>query len=1170
MGAGVSTESPTVGKDSKWGQLVDELETMCKAHTSQDPLVVDTFRGSQNGSENGEGRRRSSVLRKESSLGKRVSSQAGEVQRTSSVVGFANGASPPGDAARSPSLGGLDPQPGILRSPQMTSFIVNPAEGGRPIAPLEQAPAPQRDSGPKVAPKPGRAQLTKVKKMRKEFFSQWKDESPPKMECSYIGLCCAAISYLLEMRAESSGQGRLSKNISVEDMFFTSRLPLYYMGKSNVTLSELYDICREFVDHDPRCQGIIDVQAHHLEATLVEGEVEQGERANETGDRGPMPLAQFRTVITDDTQGLKTITIFNYDPYVVEQEKLRVDDTDSESDDECEATVTSCNDVNGLSPPTAISTGPSQVLHSLTRYKHTPESEIGPDNDGSYSLLSEFNAATGTCTVLDARIGDDVHLTENSCPLPALYKACLTQDKRVKRCRGFLQFTILAEEGEDEDDDSPSLVKMFPSDLVLGHGPKGIPLISVCPRVSKHLVCFAYALHLVRGLCSDDSGEGVNIRGICTTMDFSLPIVVNQDLGLLEAFAYFSQYLRESGSDVWATVQPVRKKTDSENAPPTLSMMDFHDVLVQATERNDTVEKVMIVKFDLRCAHSLLNIASPGTAHYAILQSYDPDNQTVTLLDVEPARFSQKWSTTLQRLHRAIIGHGYIMVYKPSTGGFESSLQGSCVTIKRQDTMVKNLLTRITFKPPLPKKYTCFFEYPPEVMAVTSLSAALNIMVPEKLVMTKDIVYELSCDPSFLIERRMSLNDLHRVLVEYLVHSGRDKELTAVAVNFDRMLPTGGAVGRPRPRVGYEEFVETLSKHVVGEEGGSGQDSVMLLQCAKKVLREHSGGEGGEYLILHDTTKDDNGKTVAVVSDCHKSQYDRYLYIPLDRLYEGMCTFDSLAHRARGYILISKGTLPRFYVHGKKIELSQVPQNRHFSLPQCPHLNGVAVALTTLGHPCCEEDIFYGAYTCLGGEKFRRGSAIFPWQQLKVTMSSLAERMTVTAVAKMVMKFESACRRDLIASTIIGSSKDDFVSLLDDATSPIANFLLVCIYTSDIVHRIENPGKDARWNIGCGIIKDYDAETNLVHIVDANSTRYGSVWSTDVDTFYEALCLSDADRGENGLVKIGKGQQTAMPKRKSIVEHEFFADTPHNQSLVGPGGGGAPAPQFVTSTGAFD
>ena len=45
-------------------------------------------------------------------------------------------------------------------------------------------------------------------------------------------------------------------------------------------------------------------------------------RENESGDRGPMPPSKFRSVVTDDTQGLKTITIVNYDPYVVEQEKM--------------------------------------------------------------------------------------------------------------------------------------------------------------------------------------------------------------------------------------------------------------------------------------------------------------------------------------------------------------------------------------------------------------------------------------------------------------------------------------------------------------------------------------------------------------------------------------------------------------------------------------------------------------------------------------------------------------------------------------------------------------------------------------------------------------------------------------------------------------------------------
>ena len=605
---------------------------------------------------------------------------------------------------------------------------------------------------------------------------------------------------------------------------------------------------------------------------------------------------------------------------------------------------------------------------------------------------------------------------------------------------------------------------------------------------------------------------------------------------LLEVFAYYDHYLKETLlANIWASAHPIDKKVESADSPPNISIMALHEILIKATSETPELDKVMILQFDLACAHNVLNIAPTGTSHFGILQAYDPEKQHIEILDVEPAKYGRQWSTTLQRLHKAMIGKGYIFLYKSQEvsnfeddRGLMDNIQAT-LTVKRHDTLTNKRLKNLRMKPTIPAEFIKFFEYPTTVTPITQIAVALNILNPSRVTLPKDVMHKIETDPSFLVDPRISMNDVTRICVNYILNSQQQHELTAECVNFDTCL-------KDERKVSLQVFEDVLRKAVASR--GSPTE-VLIINCAPKTL-EACGGRGGEYLILLDVD-DNEGPSGPIVSalDAHKCLYTRFLKIPLSDLYNGCIEHDPLCGRARGYIKLSTGELPEKYRCGRDLSLFSVPQWEQFRVPQCTHLNGTALALTTLGHTCSVEEMFYTAYTCLGGERFRRGSSIFPWHTMKINMSELSERMSVTAVAKMVLKFEQASQHCLTAAIVIGSSKEDFQLLLEEASEESCKFLVCVIVNTEEIFDIKLTDAEVKWKLGCGIIKDYDAEKRIVHIVDANPTRYGEVWSVDVDVLYRAADLDSSDKGENGIIKIGKTQTGTGAKRKSVVEAEF-------------------------------
>lgn len=287
------------------------------------------------------------------------------------------------------------------------------------------------------------------------------------------------------------------------------------------------------------------------------------------------------------------------------------------------------------------------------------------------------------------------------------------------------------------------------------------------------------------------------------------------------------------------------------------------------------------------------------------------------------------------------------------------------------------------------------------------------------------------------------------------------------------------------------------------------------------MLASHGGGGGGEYCVvvgIDETTR------VVTLADVNPQIYFRHFSIPLKLLHQGVASRDPISMRERGIITIRRAPMPDAfrYDKGRNLNMLKVPSAHPFKTPTAAHLSAISFALTALGDPCSPEEIFYTAFTVLAGARYRRGSAIFPWQQLKISLHDLKERLTVEAVAKMVSKFQQSVGHELRGEKCIAQSPEDFRSGVIASVAPDAAKLLMVVYRVEPVHDMKLETSDAGWMVGCGLIKDFAPSTNIVTVADSNPTRYGDYWQCHIDKLYDATDLAAKEQEENGIVIIQK------------------------------------------------
>eukprot|EP00760_Papus_ankaliazontas_P014643 PhM_4_TR16123/c0_g1_i1/m.101325 len=919
-----------------------------------------------------------------------------------------------------------------------------------------------------LSPSTSRLRMATARKEQAGIFESFTtpvlDQNSP-IHCDHIGVLAVAFTYLLGGSRDDTDR---KKRVTPEDIFFSTHLPLYYIANNGITLDELYDIAREFMEVDTRFQhGNFALEIVHMDPTLKTGEVQANATLNDMGERGPrMSLTDTRRMIHEEVHNPNTALVINYDPYIVEQ-ALTVD---SVSDDE------------DASPAFAAVLSPSMR-------KIQEQQKKGPvlkANLGGFALAMDFHPSAHNVSLGSVTIDQEMHLSRMEVPLGGLYKAMCAVNPYNSRARGYLKITNLGELDEtlgtvnqniDEDHDT-EVGCMFSPELcsgkVMGSIVDGISLMAGFSEMAPHLTTAAYALHLMSGKRTGQYGRGICSSDIAHTLDLPTDVLLNtNDLHIDYVYSYLAEYVRRKGWNYTVDFTPVIQKVDRDDAASTMSISELLNALDSLRETNvspDVPNTVLMVNFNPGVAHNILNL--PPQSHWGVITGFDGD-QHVRINDCLPKKYSSSWTVAVDRLHRAVTGYGFIALSRKDLDADVPAFTfgpKDATVVARVDQILpmcphrsNSLLPRAFAHPAFATPLT------PACIAMTRLGKPTSV---------GNMLMGLSkFDINFLLTRRISMHDLERVINKYALTSGADVSATATHYDIEKS------------KMAFHTFI-VFVKEAVADQNRS------VIFYFKRSAIACAPKNGGAYGVL---VGFDESREVITLMDCNPDNYLSVWHVNqktfFDACYSQKC---NVSQRGRGYITVTR--TPTVVPPGRAFELATVPVQHQFRSATAPAIRALSFALSELNEQHSPEEIFYAAFLKTLGENRRRGSAAFAWRDVDVSLYVLNEKLTPALTERLGRRFlESQKLTSLGIERVMElPSHQHFDEELRRCTDPTCPYVVLAVYDVNMIHKI----KIRMMPVGVALIRHYDGER--VWVSESDPSNFGEVWSCDAALFKEA------------------------------------------------------------------
>eukprot|EP01064_Diplonema_japonicum_P026569 TRINITY_DN3802_c1_g1_i1.p1 TRINITY_DN3802_c1_g1~~TRINITY_DN3802_c1_g1_i1.p1 ORF type:complete len:1014 (+),score=99.04 TRINITY_DN3802_c1_g1_i1:45-3044(+) len=734
---------------------------------------------------------------------------------------------------------------------------------------------------------------------RRSFFTSMGHgkEVNPNVTCTHIGCLAMALTLV------SGGK------VTIEDIFFTLKLPLHYLKNRSMTLSELSDIAESFIQLNGDrfsnvmiAKRIFDVKLYDEEVTLT-----SALESNDTGARGPcIPLPQLAGYLQKETNSIQRCSVMHFDDLTAERTVTR-----GETDDEDEEPVVA---------PTIVTASPVSV--------------------GKFCVLQEFNPVKHEVTLCEPHFsGSKTGITKTTALLQYLYKSLSIPDKLTHRARGFLEVKLKTADSQSEP---PPPHMIYHARLLAGTGQAGTRLMNVHQHISTHLVAVAFALHVLHGQNEKGLGQtGVDVAGLVRALRLPLSMVCDSDMPLLDVHDYASRFLElsdESNNDdtrIICRSMALKDAWDTE-AAPSISMMEVEEEFATELNKNKDPSRprtVIMVSFNVNVAHDRLHMERemPSDTHYGIVVGYDSESSTVLIADVSPRKFSATWSVSLFKLYSAMVTKGYLVFRKSGSKEQPSSRPSSA---RSTSTPVDTT----TFVVKHPQEFLPSFLFPPRVFSVTLMSVALTRLGFDTL--PAEIATNSDYDISFLLSDKLTVNDSQRVLERY-IDNILDNQVTVQTHLLD-LNEHAGIVSH------WEDFLETIWQQDRTSE------SVTILHFNGSMISPSSEFPGGYSGIL--TGYDSDRKLVSIM-DANPKHFYRTWKVRVGALLKAVLNIDPESRRPRSLIRLFKRKKADFV--GNPIYKARVKTHHPFKEPPVPHLKCMAAALSALGYPTSTENILY-------------------------------------------------------------------------------------------------------------------------------------------------------------------------------------------------------------------
>ncbi|EPY31544.1 hypothetical protein AGDE_08999 [Angomonas deanei] len=756
--------------------------------------------------------------------------------------------------------------------------------------------------------------------------------------CSWLFCMALAISFVSKVPTP------------VEKILRTNHLGLHHISLPAVTLAEMYDCCNDYIhsrfhrhtSYNKNCgddefeddedaahflteEEMLRLEHLHCEMATFDTNVidpDEEDFCVGMGEHPPIPsLAQFRKELVDHASDPNSLYIFNFDPYVIEENEVRLKSNMAESEEEAAAI--------------------------LAAMRHTKETK------GCFGILLDFNVVQRTVTFGVPHMtvqqyeqteegGEEVHanleryssvfanliLEEHTVSMQTLYDSLVQIDFFSKLSRGFVRVFI-------SEDFAPKVESIFPLFVVDGSSAGGLMTNLLDVKIAPHILGLAMLHHLTitflltdsarrkqssRNLLSKVNVCDVKLRGIPLTkiiQQLSLPLSVivtgSEKSSVATAFVWYLFFLQQLQvqSDVRLGLVLPERRGGADDGQPNIYEEEFIDHLRIVVES----KSVMLIGFNLNRALNVRISERKEPAHFAIVIGLDEERGIVRLADVNVKRFRKTWHIPLQRLYNATMGFGYMVASSDKK------------IIKSLNCKEFNdfALSQARFGlPPQVGVIQGRFEFPPGTYAVTVLADAVA-----RLGYRSDVERFLNFSGfhyTYFLSKHMPLECATFVLQNYS-HYALDDALTITPAHYcyhAGCLPAGeedpyNNLVNPLHIIRTEEgFAEVINSALEDPE-----NKILIVKYDWQIIRDvpavWNGSYGGSYGIV---VAYDKAAGLVTLSTGDAVPFYRVFACPLSLLFEAVCSWDPTDQRARGTILMEKKSQESNYINTKGFDMA--------------------------------------------------------------------------------------------------------------------------------------------------------------------------------------------------------------------------------------------------------
>lgn len=718
----------------------------------------------------------------------------------------------------------------------------------------------------------------------------------------------------------------------IEKVLRANHLAIHYISLSSITLAEMFDLVQDYIRNCFHCsedrkeyqQYLSEEEMEKLEHVHVEMatfdtelvDIDEGEEES-TGMGEHAPISdpvKFRKELLKHVNDERSLYIFNYDPYVVEEEEIRLKCNLAETDEEQEKIRATARYTKTNKGNFGILLNFNPVQHTLTILTphftiHQHPMQFPEDSEDEKSPMNASSIGGKDRRTWYPQVFMNMVLEEHTISLQALYRAVHQRDPYSKLHRGFVRVFVNMKV-------TPSIPPLFPLFVLDGSSSGG--LLSVLDvNIAPHILGLAMTHHLaIAFLLSDNARRkqssrkllnkanvcDVTLRGIPVTkliqqlrLPLSMTVCESTPESITMAYAWYTTFLTQLqvNHDVRLGLVLPSRRGGTEDGSPNVSEEDFIAHLQLCME----TKSIMLLSFDPNAALNVKISDRQHPTHFAIVIGIDLERGVMRVADVNVKRFRKTWHLPISRMYNAVMGYGYMVAAKDK----------STIKALNGKEFQEQALSLGKYHLPPMTKVVKRFEYPSRPYPITVLADAV-----ERLGFSCDAELMMNFSGfhiSFFLSRHMPLEGAAMVLQNFS-HYALDDALSVQShsyIYWSGNLPANekdpyNPVNPLHRILTEEDLIKEITFALEKPESRT-----LIMKIDQDVIMTDpnvwNGSDGSSYALL---VEYDARRQVVVLSNADVSTYYRTFACPVSLLFISLCSWDAEGQSGRGTILLDR------------------------------------------------------------------------------------------------------------------------------------------------------------------------------------------------------------------------------------------------------------------------